>query len=148
MSIIEFILGLVVLAASLVVSCACYIVKNEKGGLNAALGGASDFMTTRRNDNNLESKHVCCEGWRCAHYCDSGSNNYRCPLLRRNAVKKNEIRSIPAKVADTLHPSNVTWLSAKETTKRTGVILCVVAASAAFMMLADTLFGAMLRFAI
>lgn len=45
-------------------------------------------------------------------------------------------------------PSNVTWLSAKETTKRTGVILCVVAASAAFMMLADTLFGAMLRFAI
>lgn len=54
MSIIEFILGLVVLAASLVVSCACYFVKNEKGGLNAALGGASDFMTTRRNDNNLK----------------------------------------------------------------------------------------------
>ena len=54
MSIIEFILGLVVLAGSLVVSCACYIVKNEKGGLNAALGGASDFMTTRRNDNNLK----------------------------------------------------------------------------------------------
>ena len=54
MSIIEFILGLVVLAASLVVSCACYIVKNEKGGLNAALGGAGDFMTTRRNDNNLK----------------------------------------------------------------------------------------------
>lgn len=54
MSITEFILGLVVLAASLVVSCACYIVKNEKGGLNAALGGASDFMTTRRNDNNLK----------------------------------------------------------------------------------------------
>lgn len=54
MSISEFILGLVVLAASLVVSCACYIVKNEKGGLNAALGGASDFMTTRRNDNNLK----------------------------------------------------------------------------------------------
>lgn len=54
MSIIEFILGLVVLAASLVVSCACYIVKNEKDGLNAALGGASDFMTTRRNDNNLK----------------------------------------------------------------------------------------------
>ena len=54
MSIIEFFLGFVVLAASLVVSCACYIVKNEKGGLNAALGGASDFMTTRRNDNNLK----------------------------------------------------------------------------------------------
>lgn len=54
MSIIEFFLGLVVLAASLVVSCACYIAKNEKGGLNAALGGASDFMTTRRNDNNLK----------------------------------------------------------------------------------------------
>ena len=54
MSIIKFILGLVVLAASLVVSCACYIVKNEKGGLNAALGVASDFMTTRRNDNNLK----------------------------------------------------------------------------------------------
>lgn len=54
MSIIEFILGLVVLAASLIVSCACYLVKNEKGGLNAALGGASGFMTTRRNDNNLK----------------------------------------------------------------------------------------------
>ena len=54
MSIIEFILGLVVLAASLIVSCACYLVNNEKGGLNAALGGASEFMTTLRNDNNLK----------------------------------------------------------------------------------------------
>lgn len=63
-------------------------------------------------------------------------------------MKKIEIRSIPAKVVDTLHPSNVTWLSAKETTKRTGVILCVVAASAAFMVLADTLFSAALRFVI
>lgn len=63
-------------------------------------------------------------------------------------MKKIGVRSIPTKVADMLHPSNVTWLSVGETTKRTGVILCVVAASAAFMMLADTLFGAMLRFAI
>ena len=63
-------------------------------------------------------------------------------------MKKIEVRSIPTKVADMLHPSNVTWLRAGETRKRTGVILCVVAASAAFMMLADTLFGAMLRFAI
>lgn len=63
-------------------------------------------------------------------------------------MKKIEIRSISAKVADTLHPSNVTWLSAKETTKRTGVILCVVPASAVFMVLADTLFGAALRFLI
>lgn len=63
-------------------------------------------------------------------------------------MKKIEVRSIPAKVADTLHPSNVTWLSIRETTKRTGVILCVVVASAAFMVLADTLFGAVLRFAI
>lgn len=63
-------------------------------------------------------------------------------------MKKIEVRSIPTKAADMLHPSNVTWLSVGETTKRTGVILCVVAASAAFMMLADTLFGAMLRFAI
>ena len=63
-------------------------------------------------------------------------------------MKKIEVRSIPTKVADMLHTSNVTWLSVGETTKRTGVILCVVAASAAFMMLADTLFGAMLRFAI
>lgn len=63
-------------------------------------------------------------------------------------MKKIEVRSIPTKVTDMLHPSNVTWLSVGETTKRTGVILCVVAASAAFMMLADTLFGAMLRFAI
>lgn len=63
-------------------------------------------------------------------------------------MKKIEVRSIPAKVADTLHPSNVTWLSVWETTKRTGVILCVVAASAVFMVLADTLFGAALRFLI
>lgn len=63
-------------------------------------------------------------------------------------MKKIEVRSIPAKVADTLHPSNVTWLSVGETTKRTGVILCVVAASAMFMVLADTLFGAALRFLI
>ncbi len=63
-------------------------------------------------------------------------------------MKKIEVRSIPAKVADTLHPSNVTWLSVGETTKRTGVILCVVAASAVFMVLADTLFGAALRFLI
>ena len=48
MSIIEFILGLVVLAASLVVSCACYIVKNEKGGLNAALGGASNNLKVNK----------------------------------------------------------------------------------------------------
>lgn len=63
-------------------------------------------------------------------------------------MKKIEVRSIPAKVADTLHPSNVTWLSVGETTKRTGVILYVVAASAVFMVLADTLFGAALRFLI
>lgn len=63
-------------------------------------------------------------------------------------MKKIEVRSIPAKVADTLHPSNVTWLSVGETTKRTGVILCVVAASAVFMVLADTLFDAALRFLI
>lgn len=63
-------------------------------------------------------------------------------------MKKIEVRSIPAKVADTLHPSNVTWLSVGETTKRTGVILCVVAASAVFMVLEDTLFGAALRFLI
>lgn len=63
-------------------------------------------------------------------------------------MKKIEVRSIPAKVADTLHPSNVTWLSVGETTKRTGVILCVVAASAVFMVLADTLFGAAQRFLI
>ena len=63
-------------------------------------------------------------------------------------MKKIEVRSIPAKVADTLHPSNVTWLSVGETTKRTGLILCVVAASAVFMVLADTLFGAALRFLI
>ena len=148
MSIIEFILGLVVLAASLVVSCACYIVKNEKGGLNAALGGASDFMTTRRNDNNLKVNKFVVKVGAVLTIAILALTIIGAHFLRRNAVKKNEIRSIPAKVADTLHPSNVTWLSAKETTKRTGEILCVVAASAAFMMLADTLFGAMLKFAI
>ena len=54
MSIIEFVVGLLILVASLLASTLCYFVKNEKSGVNAALGGASDFMTTRRNDNNLK----------------------------------------------------------------------------------------------
>ena len=44
MSIIEFIAGILILATSILV----------KGGVNAALGGASDYMSTRRNDNNLK----------------------------------------------------------------------------------------------
>lgn len=54
MSIIEFIIGLLILVASLLASTFCYFVKNEKSGVNAALGGASDYMSTRRNDNNLK----------------------------------------------------------------------------------------------
>jgi hypothetical protein len=54
MSIIEFIAGILILATSILVSGACYFVKNDKGGVNAALGGASDYMSTRRNDNNLK----------------------------------------------------------------------------------------------
>ena len=38
MSIIEFIAGILILAASIHVSGACYFVKNDKGGVNAALG--------------------------------------------------------------------------------------------------------------
>ena len=53
MSIIEFIAGILILATSILVSGACYFVKNDKGGVNAALG-ASDYMSTRRNDNNLK----------------------------------------------------------------------------------------------
>ena len=44
MSIIEFIIGLLILVASLLASTFCYFVKNEKSGVNAAIGGASDFM--------------------------------------------------------------------------------------------------------
>ena len=54
MSIIEFIAGILILATSIRFSGACYFVKNDKGGVNAALGGASDYMSTRRNDNNLK----------------------------------------------------------------------------------------------
>ena len=44
MSIFEFFIGLLILVASL--------LKNEKSGVNAAIGGASDFMATRRNKDN------------------------------------------------------------------------------------------------
>ena len=54
-------------------------------------------------------------------------------------------RDIPAKVLNLIHPSNVTWLSGAETTKRTSVILAVVAATSLFMVAADTLFGALLK---
>lgn len=54
MSIIEFIAGILIIATSILVNGACYFVKNDKGGVNAALGGASDYMSTRRNDNNLK----------------------------------------------------------------------------------------------
>ena len=60
-------------------------------------------------------------------------------------MKKNKIREVPSKVLNLLHPSSVTWLSVGETTKRTGVILVVVAVSSAFMVVADTAFGALLK---
>ena len=53
-------------------------------------------------------------------------------------MKKIKIREVPSKVLNLLHPSSVTWLSAGETAKRTGVIL-------AFMVVADTAFGALLK---
>lgn len=43
------------------------------------------------------------------------------------AKEKIKVQDIPAKVLNLIHPSNVTWLSGAETTKRTGVILAVVA---------------------
>ena len=52
MSIIEFIIGLLILVASLLASTFCYFVENEKSGVNAAIGGARDFMATRRNKDN------------------------------------------------------------------------------------------------
>ena len=58
-------------------------------------------------------------------------------------MKKIKIREVPSKVLNLLHPSSVTWLSAGETAKRTGVILAVV--SSAFMVVADTAFGALLK---
>lgn len=62
-----------------------------------------------------------------------------------NAEKKVGIRDALAKVLNLIHPSSVTWLSGAETTKRTGVILAVVAATSLFMVAADTLFGALLK---
>lgn len=62
-----------------------------------------------------------------------------------NAKKKVGIRDALAKVLNLIHPSSVTWLSGAETTKRTGVILTVVAATSLFMVAADTLFGALLK---
>ena len=59
--------------------------------------------------------------------------------------KKVGIRDALAKVLNLIHPSSVTWLSGAETTKRTGVILAVVAATSLFMVAADTLFGALLK---
>ena len=37
MSIIEFIIGLLILVASLLASTFCYFVKNEKSGVNAVI---------------------------------------------------------------------------------------------------------------
>lgn len=54
MNILEIFIGILILAGCILVSAACYLVKNEKGGVNAALGGASDYMTSRRDDNNLK----------------------------------------------------------------------------------------------
>lgn len=59
--------------------------------------------------------------------------------------EKVRVRDIPAKVLNLIHPSSVTWLSCAETTKRTGVILAVIAATSLFMVAADTLFGALLK---
>lgn len=58
MSIIEFVVGLLILVASLLASTLCYFVKNEKSGVNAALGGASDFMAARRNNDNEKLNKV------------------------------------------------------------------------------------------
>ena len=52
MSIIEFIIGLLILVASLLASTFCYFVKNEKSGVNAAIGGA------RNKDNGKLNKVV------------------------------------------------------------------------------------------
>ena len=62
-----------------------------------------------------------------------------------NAKKKVGILDALAKVLNLIHTSSVTWLSGAETTKRTGVILAVVAATSLFMVAADTLFGALLK---
>lgn len=59
--------------------------------------------------------------------------------------EKVRVRDIPAKVLNLIHPSSVTWLSGAETTKRTDVILAVIAATSLFMVAADTLFGALLK---
>lgn len=59
--------------------------------------------------------------------------------------EKVRVRDIPAKVLNLIHPSSVTWLSGAETTKRTSVILAVIAATSLFMVAADTLFGALLK---
>ena len=54
MSIIEFVVGLLILVASLLASTLCYFVKDEKRGV----GGASDFMAARRNNDNEKLNKV------------------------------------------------------------------------------------------
>ena len=142
MSIIEFIIGLLILVASLLASTFCYFVKNEKSGVNAALGGASDFMATRRNnDNGKLNKVVAVSASVIAVLILISKGG----TVMEKAKEKIKARDIPAKVLNLIHPSSVTWLSGAETTKRTGVILAVVAATSLFMVAADTLFGALLK---
>ena len=52
MSIIEFIIGLLILVAKSLGKYILLLREERKSGVNAALGGASDFMATRRNNDN------------------------------------------------------------------------------------------------
>ena len=144
MSIIEFIIGLLILVASLLASTICYFVKNEKSGVNAALGGASDFMATRRNNDNGKLNKVVAVSASAVVVLILALTVYGAVVME-NAKEKTRVRDIPAKALNLIHPSSVTWLSGAETTKRTGVILAVVAATSLFMVAADTLFGALLK---
>ena len=47
-------------------------------------------------------------------------------------------------IKEFIHPSNVTWMSRKDTRKETIAVFCVVLVAAAIMIAGDSLFGFLL----
>lgn len=58
---------------------------------------------------------------------------------------KKFIFGIPHFLKEMVVPSKVTWLTAKETTKRTGVVLVVSGVSAVIILLMDTAFSLLMK---
>ena len=51
------------------------------------------------------------------------------------------LKSLPHKLKEVIHPSNVTWKSPRATTKDTGIVLGVVVVVGALLAASDVLFG-------